>query len=94
MAKQRKAYERKNIIARIYDIRSGLREIQHVDFIRIKSGHYNLMILEDYMPLLGELEGDLTVRAQGETFSLENIHGFYIHQNNLFRLMLKEKRED
>lgn len=94
MAKQQKVYERKNIIARIYDIREGLREIQHVDFIRIKSTHYNLMILEDYMPLLGELEGNLTIQAQGETLSLEDVHGFYIHQNNLFRLMLKEKRED
>lgn len=94
MAKRQKVYERKNIIARIYDIREGLREIQHVDFIRMKSAHYNLMILEDYMPLLGELEGDLTIQAQGEVLTLEDVHGFYIHQNNLFRLMLKEKRED
>lgn len=94
MAKQQKVYERKNIIARIYDIREGLREIQHVDFIRIKSEQYNLMILEDYMPLLGEVEGNVTIQARGDTTSLENIHGFYIHQNNLFRLMLKEKRGD
>ncbi|MCD8078469.1 MAG: hypothetical protein LUE63_08895 [Lachnospiraceae bacterium] len=94
MAKEKKVYQRKNIVARIYSIQDGLTEVQKVDFIRIKSERYNLMIMEDYMPTLGELRGDLTVEAEGKTFRWENVNGFYIHQNNLFRFMLREERTE
>ena len=46
------------------------------------------------MPVLGEIEGDLTIQSDEETFTLEGIYGFYILEDNLFRLMLKEKREE
>ncbi|MCD7807494.1 MAG: hypothetical protein LUH19_09195 [Lachnospiraceae bacterium] len=87
-----KEYHRKNIVARIYDINEGLTHIEQVDFIRIKSDKYNLLIMEDYMPTLGELNGDLTIQAQGQVTSWENIRGFYIHKDNLFRLMIREDR--
>ena len=53
-----------------------------------------MLFMEDYLPVIGEIEGELTVQSDSETFRLEDIYGFYIHQDNLFRLMLKEKREE
>ena len=87
-------YQRKNVVARIYSIKTGMRKIEHVQLIRVKSEKYNLLIMEDYMPVLGEIEGSLTIQADEETVTLEDIYGFYVMQDNLFRLMLKEKREE
>lgn len=94
MAKEKKQYQRKNMTARIFSIREGLTELDHVDFIRIKSERYNLLIMEDYMPTLGRIDGDVTIEADGMTCRWEGIHGFYMHQQNLFRLMLEEEREE
>lgn len=92
MAKEKKVYQRKNIVVHIYSIVDGLTEIQNVDFVRIKSRQYTLMIMEDYMPTLGEIDGDLTVEAEGKTYRWEKVNGFYIHQDNLFRFMIREDR--
>ena len=78
----------------IYSIVNGVKEIQHVRLIRIKSRKYNLLIMEDYLPVLGEIDGDVTIQSEDEVFALEGIYGFYMHQDNQFRLMLKEKREE
>ncbi|MBS6396013.1 MAG: hypothetical protein KH452_02495 [Clostridiales bacterium] len=87
-------YQPKNVTARVYSIVNGVKEIQHVRLIRIKSRKYNLLIMEDYMPVLGEIDGDVTIQSEDEIFTLEGIYGFYMHQDNQFRLMLKEKREE
>lgn len=94
MSMAKHVYQRKNVVARIYSIKTGMREIEHVQLIRVKSEKYNLLIMEDYMPVLGEIEGSLTIQADEETVTLEDIYGFYVMQDNLFRLMLKEKREE
>lgn len=90
----RQEFHHKKMTAWVYSIKNGVKEIQNVRLIRIKSKQYNLLVMEDYLPVLGEIEGDLTIQSDEETFRLEDIYGFYIHQNNLFRLMLKEKREE
>ena len=87
-------YQPKNVTARVYSIVSGVKEMQRVRLIRIKSRTYNLLIMEDYMPVLGEIDGDVTIQTEDETYTLQGIYGFYMHQDNQFRLMLKEKREE
>lgn len=94
MAREQKEYRRKEIRACIYSIRDGLTEIEHVDFIRIKSRRYSLLIMEDYMPMLGELEGSLSIQAEGRLYEWPRLKGYYIHQKNLFRLMIKEAWEE
>lgn len=94
MAKESRPYRRKNIRACIYSIRDGLTEIEHADFIRIKSKRYSLLIMEDYMPMLGEIDGSLSIQAEGRVYEWKGIEGYYIHQKNLFRLMIKAEKED
>ena len=55
MSMAKHVYQRKNVVARIYSIKTGMREIEHVQLIRVKSEKYNLLIMEDYMPVLGEI---------------------------------------
>lgn len=93
MAKEQREYRRKEIRACIYSIQDGLTEIGHVDFIRLKSKRYSLLIMEDYMPMLGELEGSLEIQAEGRLHQWLQVKGYYIHQKNLFRLMIKEAGE-
>ena len=94
MAGEKRQYQRKNIRACIYSIRDGLTEIQHVDRIRIKSKRYSLLIMEDYMPMLGEIEGNLAIEAEGRVYEWKQVEGYYIHQKNLFRLMIKAQKEE
>lgn len=94
MAKEKRQYQRKNIRACIYSIRDGLTEIDHVDFIRVKSKEYSLLIMEDYMPMLGELKGSLSIQAEGKLYEWNQVEGYYIHQKNLFRMMIKVEKEE
>ena len=87
-------FHHKKMTAYVYSIKDGVKVIRDVRLIRIKSRQYNLLVMEDYIPVIEEIEGDMPVQSDSETFRLEDIYGFYIHQDNLFRLMLKEKREE
>ena len=43
-----------NIKVRIFDMEKGLSEYDDVKTIRIVSKDYNLLIMKDYMPIIGE----------------------------------------
>lgn len=94
MALEQKEYQQKEMRACIYSIRDGLTEIEHVRFIRLKSKRYSLLVMQDYMPMLGELEGSLFIQTDGEQYQWPQVKGYYIHQKNLFRLMIKETGEE
>lgn len=68
----------------------GLKEMEGVRLIRIKSREYNLLIMEDYMPVIGEIDGDVTIVAEGEEYRVQGITGFFSHRKNLFSLMISE----
>ena len=46
-----------------------------------------------YKPMLGELEGSMDIQAEGQLYRWPQVKGYYIHQKNLFRLMIKETEE-
>lgn len=68
----------------------GLIEIKNAQIIRIKSKDYNLLIMKDYLPIIGMIEGDFEVISTKEEFKMENIIAYYINANNLFRIIVKE----
>lgn len=76
------------ITARVLSFQEGLRVYPEVDLIRLVSEHYTLLILKDYMPLIGELEGKVEI-VRGENKTLfEGISGFYMHSGNEFELLI------
>ena len=68
-----------SIKVKIFSLDKGLEIIENVSVIRIKSDDYNLLIMPDYMPLLGEVVGNYT-----------NIDGYYVNSNNEFSLIIRE----
>ena len=61
---------------------SGLEILENVKVIRIKSKDYNLLIMPDYMPLLGEIQGNIDFENSENSKSLKNINGYYMNTNN------------
>ena len=48
--------------------------------------------MKDYLPIIGEIEGNIEIETLKETIKLENIVGYYIHKHNEFNLFLKEDK--
>ena len=58
------------------------------------SKRYNLLIMADYLPIIGELEGDVFFRTAEKEYQRENLKGYFMHKNNEFSLMLKSEGAD
>ena len=80
-----------SIVVRILNMKNGLEEYDDVQFIRILSEKYNLIILKDYLPIIGEIKGNIEIERLEETIKLQNIVGYYIHKHNQFNLFLRDE---
>lgn len=78
------------ITARVLSFQERLQTYQDVDLIRIVSERYTLLILTDYMPLIGELNGRVEIVSGEKKKLLEGVTGFYIHSGNEFELLITE----
>ena len=67
----------------------NMNVIENVRIIRIKSDKYNLLIMKDYWPVVGEINGKIIIEAE-ESFTYDNITGFYALSHNVFHLIIKE----
>jgi len=79
------------IKANVLSLNNGLQEYEKVNFIRIKSKYYNIIIMKDYLPIIGEVQGSVEIELQGKTIKLDNIIGYYMHKKNRFHLFIKEE---
>ena len=82
--------DKSGIKVRIFDIENGLREYKDIKIIRIISKDYNLLIMKDYLPIIGEIEGSVDIKNDEVNLSFKNIKAFYMNSNNEFILMIKE----
>ncbi len=64
--------------------------IENVKIVRIKSEEYNLLIMKDYWPVVGEINGDVLIEAD-ENYKFENMIGFFTLSHNVFHLIIKEQ---
>ncbi len=78
------------IKVRIFDLDKGLTEYEHIKIVRIISKNYNLLIMEDYLPIIGEIEGSVDIKGDGIDISFPKIRAFYMNSANVFNLMIKE----
>ena len=78
----------KSLIVKVLDIKSGLQVYENIKFIRILSEKYNLLIMRDYLPIIGEIKGNVEIQGT-ESLKFENIKGFYINKANEFSLIIK-----
>lgn len=77
---------------RISSFSRGVEVYKDVQLVRVKNATNNLLILEDHMPVMGELDGSLTFVSRKEEYTLENIQGFFTHSHNLFEMLIREGR--
>ena len=78
------------IKVRIFDLSKGLIEYEHIKIIRIISKDYNLLIMQDYLPIIGEIEGSVDIKNEEVELNYKNIKAFYMNSGNVFNLMIKE----
>ena len=78
------------ITATVLGIDEGFQKLEQVDMIRIKSEKYTLLIMDDYMPVIGRIDGMVEIVSGEDTRSFQPIHGFYTHRKNTFELLIKE----
>ena len=87
---ENQAVNSNGIKVRIFDLEKGLIEYEHVKVIRIVSKDYNLLIMQDYLPIIGEIEGSIDIKGEEIDISYPKIEAFYMNSGNVFNLMIKE----
>ena len=78
------------IKVKVFDIRNGMRVYDNIKIIRIISKDNNLLIMKDYLPIIGEIEGSVDIKNDVVNESFKNIKAFYMNSDNVFNLMIKE----
>ena len=79
-----------DIKVRVFDMEDGLLEYENIKSVRIVSKDYNLLIMKDYMPIIGEINGNVDIIGQYTNISFKKIKAFYTNNNNIFNLMIEE----
>ncbi len=79
-----------NIKVRIFDMEHGLVEYENVKTVKIVSKDYNLLIMKDYLSVIGEIVGSVEIKGEDVDISFNSIKGFYMNSKNIFNLMIEE----
>lgn len=77
--------------ANVVQANGTLTQFSDVVAIRLVSEYYNLLIMKDYMPIIGEVVGSITITGQKSNYELKQIVAYYIHHNNIFTLIIKSE---
>lgn len=78
------------IKAKIVSMDNGLQEFDEIEMIRVKGENHSLLILHNYMPLIGRIDGYVDFVLKDETLRIKNVHGYYMHKQNEFSLLVEE----
>ena len=82
--------DNKTMKVRVFDLKLGLVEYEDVKIVRIISKDYNLLIMIDYLPIIGEVDGSIDIQGDNVDISFKDIKAFYMNSNNVFHLMINE----
>ena len=67
------------ITATVLGIDEGFQKFEQVDMIRIKSEKYTLLIMDDYMPVIGRIDGMVEIVSGEDTRSFQTLLCFLTH---------------
>lgn len=81
--------ENKGITVNIFELKSGLTTYENVSYVRITSDDYNLLVMLDYMPIIGEIKGRVDIKIPDREIVFDNIKASYMNSNNVFNLMIQ-----
>ncbi len=81
---------------KVYVLKNDSVKIEMIDNVRtitIKDKKYNLMIMKDYWPLIGEIDGSIYIESD-DIYKFENIRGFYKLSKDIFHLIIRSEEND
>lgn len=78
------------IKVRVFDMEHGLTEYENVKSIKIVSKDYNLLIMKDYLSVIGEIVGNVDIKGEEVDVTFNGIKAFYMNSKNVFNLMIEE----
>ena len=81
--------ENKGFTVNVFDLKTGLTTYENASYVRIVSKDYNLLIMLDYIPIIGELQGKVDIKTEKGELHFENIIASYMNSNNVFNLMIQ-----
>ena len=80
----------KTIQVRVVDYPHGLRVFDNVRMARIVSEKYNLLVMADHVPVLGEINGSVEIVSEKGIDTLKKIRAFYMHRANVLSILIKD----
>lgn len=75
-----------NITVQLLKINGDVELYEDVKFIKILSEKYNLIIMKDYLPIIGEVQGEIEIGREKENVSMKKVRGYFMHKHNKFNL--------
>lgn len=78
--------EMQNITVQLLNIAGDVKLYEDVKFIKIRSQKYNLIIMRDYLPIIGEIQGEIQIGREKEDINMKKVRGYFMHKHNKFNL--------
>ena len=79
-----------DIVVQLLNINGDVKVFDDVKFIKIKSKKYNLIIMKDYLPIIGDVEGRIQIGRENENYNMNRVKGYFMHKHNQFNLFYAE----
>lgn len=77
------------MIFKLFSLKDGIVKYDNVQAVRVKNGESNLLVLKDYVPIIGDVNGKIEV-ILNDTITYDNVKGYYICYNNVFNFIIEE----
>ena len=82
--------EMPNITVQLLNIEGDVKQYDDVKFVKIRSKKYNLIIMRDYLPIIGEIQGEIQIGREKETIDMKKVRGYFMHKHNQFNLFYSD----
>ena len=76
------------MIVKVFTLKKGLRKLEDVSAIRIKSKDYNLLILKDYIAIMGRITGEFSIEVNDDIIEYKDVDAYYVNSNNEFNVII------
>ena len=84
--------ENKGILVNVFELETGLTTYKDCEYIRITDEKYNLLVMLDYTPIIGEVNGKIYIMYNGQEIHYEGVKASFMNSNNVFNLMIQGRK--
>ena len=84
--------ENKGILVNVFELETGLTTYKDCEYIRITDEKYNLLVMLDYTPIIGEVNGKIDIMYNGQEIHHEGVKARFMNSNNVFNLMIQGRK--